>query len=113
MYKYGRHLSGVGKVLFETKKEGEVTKTTKTMTTVTILTGKNAGKEKRYKNEHFSLLRAGGVATAAAAAQAAAAETAAEEAEEKEPEEADAEESEAAKTRMASMLFGDDAQFSD
>ena len=92
-----------------------MTKTTKSMTTVTILTGKGAGKEKRYKNDHFTLARAGGVAIAAkAAAKAAAQAPAAAHAKEPDEEDAgDAEQSEAAKSRMASLMFADDDQFSD
>ena len=92
-----------------------MTKTTKSMTTVTILTGKGAGKEKRYKNDHFTLARAGGVAVAAkATAKAAAQAPAAADAKEPDEDEAsDAEQAEAAKTRLASLMFGGEDQFSD
>ena len=84
-----------------------MTATSKTKITVTMLTGKNAGKEKKYKNEVASLLRASAVAKAAAKASA-------EKTDDKKPESVEEEESgeEGSKRRLADLMFGQD-EFSD
>lgn len=91
--------------VFCNPQEAEVTATTKTKITVTMLTGKNAGKEKKYKNEVASLLRASAVAKAAAKASA-------ETTDDKEPDCDEEDGDDESKTRLAALLFEGD-EFSD